>query len=82
MKKQILTFGVVALFTIVSATIVSCGSDSNEHNEHMKHMEGDGHHNDNEQASYQCPMKCEGEKVYEKSGTCPECGMELKKIEK
>ncbi|MBI1827261.1 MAG: hypothetical protein HY287_03665 [Planctomycetes bacterium] len=27
---------------------------------------------------YQCPMKCEGEKTYDKPGKCPKCGMELK----
>ncbi len=32
-------------------------------------------------AKYQCPMKCEGEKIYHKSGQCPKCNMDLKKIE-
>ena len=27
---------------------------------------------------YQCPMKCEGEKSYDKPGKCPKCGMDLK----
>jgi len=30
---------------------------------------------------YACPMKCEGEKKYEKEGTCPKCKMDLKKME-
>ena len=30
---------------------------------------------------YQCPMKCEGEKTYDKPGNCPLCQMEMKKIE-
>ena len=29
---------------------------------------------------YQCPMKCEGEKTYDKPGECPVCHMTLKKI--
>jgi len=29
---------------------------------------------------YQCPMKCEGEKTYDKAGKCPKCGMNLKEI--
>lgn len=29
---------------------------------------------------YQCPMKCEGDKVYDDSGSCPVCGMHLKGI--
>ncbi len=27
--------------------------------------------------SYQCPMKCEGEKTYTKSGKCPLCHMQM-----
>src|ERR1035437_8054077 len=34
----------------------------------------------NNTAQYQCPMKCEGEKNYDKSGSCPVCKMDLKKI--
>jgi transcription initiation factor IIE alpha subunit len=26
---------------------------------------------------YQCPMRCEGDKVYEHPGTCPVCNMKL-----
>ncbi len=32
-------------------------------------------------AKYQCPMKCEGDKTYDKPGKCPVCGMNTKKIE-
>lgn len=28
--------------------------------------------------SYSCPMKCEGDKMYDKPGQCPKCGMNLK----
>ncbi len=31
--------------------------------------------------AYQCPMKCEGEKTYEKAGSCPVCKMDLEKTE-
>ena len=31
---------------------------------------------------YQCPMKCEGEKVYSEKGSCPVCKMDLKPITK
>ncbi len=27
---------------------------------------------------YQCPMKCEGDKTYNKAGKCPVCNMNLK----
>jgi protein SCO1/2 len=31
---------------------------------------------------YQCPMECEGDKVYDSKGKCPICKMALKSIEK
>ncbi len=37
---------------------------------------------DKSAVAYQCPMKCEGDKTYDKPGKCPKCGMELKKVEK
>lgn len=30
---------------------------------------------------YYCPMRCEGDKTYDKPGNCPVCGMHLKKEE-
>ena len=30
----------------------------------------------------QCPMKCEGDKVYKEEGTCPVCKMDLKPTSK
>lgn len=29
---------------------------------------------------YHCPMNCEGDKVYDKPGSCPVCGMNLEKL--
>ncbi len=29
---------------------------------------------------YQCPMRCEGEKTYDKPGKCPKCGMDLQDV--
>ncbi|TDE05263.1 heavy metal translocating P-type ATPase [Flavobacterium sandaracinum] len=34
---------------------------------------------ENAQGKYYCPMHCEGEKVYNKPGSCPVCGMDLVK---
>ncbi|WP_338647279.1 heavy metal translocating P-type ATPase [Flavobacterium sp. KS-LB2] len=34
---------------------------------------------ENAQGKYYCPMHCEGEKVYDKPGSCPVCGMDLVK---
>lgn len=36
---------------------------------------------DKQYVKYQCPMKCEKEKSYTKSGDCPICGMQLKGIQ-
>lgn len=36
---------------------------------------------DKNETSYQCPMKCEGTKTYDKPGDCPVCGMELQGVE-
>src|SRR5690606_18999139 len=33
--------------------------------------------NPSNQGKYYCPMHCEGEKVYDKAGDCPVCGMDL-----
>ncbi|CAN5909785.1 hypothetical protein BH11BAC7_BH11BAC7_05930 [soil metagenome] len=30
--------------------------------------------------SYQCPMKCEGEKTYDTAGKCPMCQMDMKEV--
>ena len=34
----------------------------------------------NKSAKYHCPMNCEGDKNYDKSGDCPICGMNLEKV--
>ncbi|MFV0267015.1 MAG: copper-transporting P-type ATPase [Draconibacterium sp.] len=52
---------------------------------------GHAHHHDTHQhgkttpakgkGQYYCPMHCEGDKMYHEPGSCPVCGMDLKKIE-
>ncbi|WP_407524567.1 heavy metal-binding domain-containing protein [Lacibacter sp. MH-610] len=34
--------------------------------------------NPQQETSYYCPMKCEGDKTYAKAGKCPKCKMNLK----
>ena len=29
---------------------------------------------------YACPMKCEGDKTYDKAGSCSKCGMDLTEV--
>ncbi|MBL7681893.1 MAG: hypothetical protein JNK00_00930 [Flavipsychrobacter sp.] len=36
---------------------------------------------DKQYSKYQCPMKCEQEKTYDKPSKCPVCGMNIKGIE-
>ncbi len=48
-----------------------------ENNAQHQHDTHDGHQH---AAAYQCPMKCEGDKTYDKSGTCPVCKMDLKEV--
>jgi heavy metal translocating P-type ATPase len=36
---------------------------------------------DKENTKYYCPMRCEGNKMYDRPGNCPKCGMHLKKEE-
>ena len=49
----------------------SCCTESKEKKQpiHQKHEAG----------TYYCPMHCEGDKVYDKFGDCPVCGMDLVK---
>ena len=53
---------------VVQKSCCSTGEKENKHQE-IKH---------NHQAGkYYCPMHCEGDKVYDKAGDCPVCGMDL-----
>lgn len=68
MKKQILKFSMIVLFS--SALFTSCSSEqSNETTEQET------------ETAYYCPMKCEGEKTYNEAGSCNVCGMDLIEVE-
>ena len=69
MKKSILILGTAMFLFMGSVALTSC--QSNEEKTEVK----------KEAAVYQCPMKCEGDKTYDKQGDCPKCGMELKKVD-
>lgn len=47
-----------------------CNSSVNKHNETINLA-------NNSNGKYYCPMHCEGEKLYDKAGDCPVCGMHL-----
>lgn len=48
-----------------------CGGSGHQHQEENSADSGKG---------YQCPMKCEGDKTYKASGSCPVCNMHLKQV--
>ena len=35
----------------------------------------------NDAKQYYCPMKCKGEKTYDKPGDCPVCNMKLQPVD-
>ncbi|MCF6306819.1 MAG: hypothetical protein L3J09_02575 [Flavobacteriaceae bacterium] len=95
MKKLILSIAVVAL---VAFTVTSCKSDAKKEAEEVttevkkeiekevkevkEEVEKTMHEGEMAMAMYQCPMKCEEDKMYDKEGKCPKCNMDLKKMEK
>ena len=53
-----------------------------EQSSHENHQHNhSGHSHTNSTGKYYCPMRCEGDKMYEEPGDCPVCGMHLKKEE-
>jgi Cu2+-exporting ATPase len=58
-----------------------------ENKKHSEHHHEENHHEHGHDTPskgngrYYCPMRCEGNKVYDKPGDCPVCGMHLKKEE-
>jgi len=83
MKNQIIALSVILALTFV---MTSCGSKTNTQqtvpssNEQMV-VDTSGS-SKTVAAQYQCPMKCEGEKTYDKPGKCPKCNMDLKEKDK
>ena len=63
----------------------SMGHDHVKNGDHENHQHNHSGHSNiistNSTGKYYCPMRCEGDKVYDESGECPVCGMHLKKEE-
>jgi hypothetical protein len=72
MKKQIIT---ATLLLTAVMFFASCGNKTPESKKEGTTTEQAAN------AKYQCPMKCEGEKTYDKPGQCPVCNMDLEKVE-
>ena len=51
--------------------------DTKNHAQHVDHHTPQAPVNG---AVYYCPMHCEGEKTYDRPGSCPVCGMNLEKV--
>ena len=79
MKKQMLKFGAAMFIVAASFAITSCGGEDDKKKDDKKEEKSGEKHEAH--ASYQCPMKCEGEKTYDAEGKCPTCGMDLEEIE-
>ncbi|GAA4814247.1 heavy metal translocating P-type ATPase [Litoribaculum gwangyangense] len=47
------------------------GEEKKKHSLHKKEKQGEG------TGVFYCPMRCEGDKTYDKPGDCPVCGMDL-----
>jgi len=88
MKKQILLLGVAALFIGGITMLSGCkntGKKATPEQEQTapaqeKMQTPDTAVVDTTQTAevhYQCSMKCEGDKTYDKPGKCPKCGMEM-----
>jgi heavy metal translocating P-type ATPase len=55
---------------------------SHKNHHHGEQTHGHTHHGPSESGGkYYCPMRCEGDKMYDKPGDCPVCGMHLVKEE-
>ncbi len=72
MKYSIL-FAFAFAFAFVML-VTACGGDKQEQQQDPAKQEM---RQDAAQASFYCPMKCEGEKTYAEMGSCPVCGMDL-----
>ncbi len=55
--------------------------DLHKHSEHKNEMTKEYKAHSHEDPEYYCPMRCEGDKTYNKLGDCPVCGMHLNKVE-
>jgi len=65
-----LKMALMAMLTIFCITTVNAQTKKHNSANHQHTM------------AYQCPMKCEGDKTYDKAGKCPKCNMNLKEVAK
>ena len=76
MKNLKVATGILVL-AFIALSITSCKDNKAENNDAVEQTEA----KQSETAMvYACPMKCEGDKTYDKMGSCPTCGMDLKEV--
>lgn len=77
----------ISAFLVLGLIFASC-EHKRKHEE--KNSAKTEKHHDKEQnkhseetamVTYACLMRCEGDKTYHKPGNCPDCKMELKRVE-
>lgn len=84
MNTNIFKTGLMAIALIAFNACDTSDKEVNKSNDdaQKEHFHSDGEeHSHEEHATYQCPMKCEGEKTYAEAGKCPVCKMDLKEVE-
>lgn len=78
-KTGLMAFALIAFSACGTANEeVTTGKDATQQ-EHI-HSDGAGQSHGDQVATYQCPMKCEGDKTYAEAGKCPVCKMNLKEV--
>lgn len=65
-----------SIVVVTAIILTSCGENKTEEHNHEGHD-----HSEMSSTKYACPMKCEGEKTYDKKGECPKCHMDLKEVD-
>ncbi|PLX30834.1 MAG: hypothetical protein C0600_07330 [Ignavibacteria bacterium] len=68
-------------FAMIAAVMLfaACGSEAENAADDTKQEDGT-EQMEATQASFYCPMKCEGEKTYTENVGCPVCGMDLVEV--
>jgi len=90
-KFLILSFIISAFFiSVTSCNSKSEGVDNNDEQTETntandEKVSGEEHsetheHKETAMTSFQCPMKCEGDKTYTEKEKCPKCGMEMEEV--
>jgi vacuolar-type H+-ATPase subunit H len=75
MKKVLFA---VTIIVALGFSAISCKSEAKKETEENK---TEVVKEEMAKATYQCPMKCEGDKTYDAPGQCPVCKMDLKEVE-